>query len=273
MHLSLWSAAGVTALLLVGCSGPATPTTAPSPSPPAASASPPTGADAAAVIDASPAGSWPTDRSGLGDRPQTPAGVALATVDAAYIYARDWLAAAMLDPAVWNGDPSSWLQAGGPMVERERAVVSPGGKAYGYLNTFAEGWRVLEPPRVSGAFTVGTEEQDGEVLLTLTWRGSALYALENADRRGSLVPIYRDITWTWRDRNSIARLIGHASFDNNDTCVRVAAGRFAPAPGALTLPDEYLSPATFVRASDAEAAKQAAAEAACSAASPAPTAG
>jgi len=258
-----WALVSLT-VLLAGCADATSRTGAPSPSASPTAAAPPTGADALAVIEASAAGQWAKDGDGLGDPPTMPPAADAHAVDTAYSYARTWLSKAMLEPAAWHGDGSSWLRVvDRPDAKQLTADVAPGGEAYLWLNAFAPGWRVVGDPRVSGSFVTGTESRKGETVVAVTWRGTAVYAVEDPQGRGTVVPVFREVTWFWWDGSARPGYDSWGKVGNDDLCARAATGRLAPVPGDLDLPETYLFPATLVRQTDSEVAEQEAEEAAC----------
>lgn len=222
-----------------------------------------TGDDALAALAASTAARWGTGREALGPRPATPAGFSDETAQQAYEYAVEWVGFGMDFELLHGGSTTFWED----VVDADRSMGLhedlSGGKAALWVNAFVRSVRLLEPPRVKGAFTERTVRQDGQPKLRLTWRGTVIYPVESIDGYGSLQPVFREVTWSWSEDGRMG-VSTYAHFGNVDLCVIAGTGLVKPARGDIDLPAEYLEPESYKAGStEQEQADQKARIAAC----------
>ena len=211
--------------------------------------------DARTALERSPAAAWATVPTAYGPKPAMPAGFSAETGQYAYDYARYWLAG--VHGAYQGSDPTTFLQQIDDVDDRIGLRDDlTGGRAFLYVDAFVRSARVVEPPRVKGAFTVDVGEADGEKTLRLTWKGTAVYLVQNIDGSGSLLPASRQITWSWFDGGDYPGVSTYASFGNVDICVISGTGLIKPTPGDIAIGPEYFSPERVTKQTEQEQAEQ-----------------
>ena len=248
----------VCTLVLAACGGSPQPVAEPS-APPAPSPSDDgrvTLEDARAALESSPAAQWATGNDGLGPKPKMPAGFSAQTGDYAYEYATTWLGFAQSFDSTWEGRTDTWADIVDPDDEIGVREDLTSGRAFLYVNAFVRSTRVVEEPRIRGAFTTEVGEVKGEKTLRLTWKGTAVYLLENVDGSASLLPVSRQVTWSWFDGGSYPGVSTYASFGNVDICVISGIGLIKPTAGDIVIEDKYFAPDPVTKQTEQEQAEQ-----------------
>ena len=220
-------------------------------------------ADARAALERSPAAQWERGPNAFGPKPTMPAGFSAETGDYAYEYATTWLRFAQSFDSTWEGRTDTWADIVDPDDQIGVRDDLTSGRAFLYVNAFVRSTRVVEEPRIRGAFTAEVGEAKGEKTLRLTWKGTAVYLLENNDGSGSLLPVSRQVTWSWFDGGSYPGVSTYASFGNVDICVISGIGLIKPTPGDIAVDPKYFTPEAVTRQTEQEEAEQKARIAAC----------
>jgi hypothetical protein len=242
-------AAGVIALLAIAaCSSGHATLTVERVQPPTATQSPhettppalpsPTDPKAAAVpssLRGTAAEAWARGTVGLGEPPaRPPRGMSEATLDRAVAYAQGQLVAGNLDLAtVYRRDTKPFIAA---TAERNRVdhldlLASPaaGGRPYALVSRLPDDARSDGDVRIKGSYAIEVKTTDGERYMSLTWRGTFLYPVRDADGRSTAVIVHRRATWNWADDPTWAPG-EHWYFEigNVDQCATQRSGLLVP---------------------------------------------
>ena len=250
--------AGALAVATVGCS-----------SQPAREAGSGPSAPPARPLSGTAAEGWADDAAGFGAVPtEPPAGVTPRLLEVAGRYAVKNMEAALLDPAVVHGqDLSPVYQALGTFTGPDlKKNIDGGAPPYNLASQFAPGFQPDGPTKIRGTWKVDSDTKGGFPLV-LTWIGTAVHQVKNADGKRGAARMDRRFVWKWNANSD-----GYPAYYTNlsgdlgiDICATLQEGYLVPSLDMAGLVEGLKAPAT-------EAAFTQPAEAPdCPAASPAAT--
>lgn len=215
-----------------------------------------TKADALAALAASPAADWPRGFEAFGPDPTMPAGFSPETAQYALEFAKGWLNGLHNSDDVWAGRTNFWADLNDPGDQIGVREELTSGRAFHWVNAFVRSTRVVQEPSVMGAFTTSVGKADGEKTLRLTWKGTAVYVLDTIDGSGSLLPVTREITWSWFDGGSYPGVSTAASFGNVELCVVSGTGLIEPKSGDVDVDPKFFAPQPAVGTTEEQEAAQ-----------------